>query len=385
MNKNEYFKNESELQNLIDRYPYLLANALLEMSPKLHGNLTTKLFSLGREISLNSGYLDNLFIDAQGVLTVVECKLYHNSEIKREVYSQVLNYTADIQTYLRNYSNDSNQAKFHEAFTDLLLRNSNYEDFKTMVEDIKKDSFLQRYKLAEWEEQFNIRLEQNIKSGIFRVMIACGPHQSQDFHLSNMQNLMKIMQFSENKSNLYDLSLIDLRREEVKNDSKIIKYNSKIIWRRYCELPQVPLISQSSRNTTAKVDEIQALVQNWSSDKQDLYEDFLSLLKKEGIDTTYTTHGLALYHQNKSLYTEGLIKSTGLEIRRVQIGDSEDLWDLIETGNIQSAFPTFNVETRQVKSTNSSTGFKYHIRLTFKEDTTANQALTAISRLKSRL
>ncbi len=95
------FSNEKQLQSLIHEHPEVLTSGLFDIARQINGEEVPNLISLGREIPLQSGALDNLFIDANGILTVVECKLYSNSEIRREVYSQAVNYLADIQADLR--------------------------------------------------------------------------------------------------------------------------------------------------------------------------------------------------------------------------------------------------------------------------------------------
>jgi hypothetical protein len=54
------------------------------------------LVSLGREIGLAVGFVDNLFVSPAGELTVVEAKLWRNPEARREVIGQILDYAAAL-------------------------------------------------------------------------------------------------------------------------------------------------------------------------------------------------------------------------------------------------------------------------------------------------
>ncbi len=89
------FESEEVLRDLLHKTPTLLLTGFPELDPRFCPD-SPHLVSLGREIPLLSGPVDNLFIDPNGVLTLVECKGYWNSEIKRKVYSQAINYASDL-------------------------------------------------------------------------------------------------------------------------------------------------------------------------------------------------------------------------------------------------------------------------------------------------
>ncbi|MEG3806260.1 hypothetical protein DBT53_000605, partial [Aerococcus mictus] len=50
------------------------------------------------ELPLTSGFLDNLLVTPLGDLIAVECKLWRNSEARREVIAQVIDYAKDLQS-----------------------------------------------------------------------------------------------------------------------------------------------------------------------------------------------------------------------------------------------------------------------------------------------
>jgi hypothetical protein len=85
------FASEEVLRDSLHAAPSLLLTGFPELDPRFCPD-SPHLVSLGREVPFSSGFIDNLFIDPNGVLTLVECKLYSNAELKRKVYSQAINY-----------------------------------------------------------------------------------------------------------------------------------------------------------------------------------------------------------------------------------------------------------------------------------------------------
>ncbi len=80
---------ESWLQKQLDENPGLLP---IEDISSAWGPLV----SLGREIPLPVGYIDNLFVSPAGEVTVVEAKLWRNPEARRKVIGQILDYAAAL-------------------------------------------------------------------------------------------------------------------------------------------------------------------------------------------------------------------------------------------------------------------------------------------------
>lgn len=70
---------------------------ILEHSPDLLPGTTREPLAVARELSVpNTGYLDLVAVDANGKITLVECKLKANSEIRRHVIGQVFAYAAAL-------------------------------------------------------------------------------------------------------------------------------------------------------------------------------------------------------------------------------------------------------------------------------------------------
>jgi len=77
--------NEAWLQNLIHRHPDCLP--VPEIEPGFG-----ELISAGMEIPTRHGPIDNLLITPEGQIVLVEAKLWHNPQARREVVAQALDY-----------------------------------------------------------------------------------------------------------------------------------------------------------------------------------------------------------------------------------------------------------------------------------------------------
>lgn len=81
--------NEDWLQEKITEHPKLLP--VNEVDP-----IFGELIPVYREMMTPVGPLDNLFINEQGLLTLVECKLWRNPEARRKVVGQILDYAQEF-------------------------------------------------------------------------------------------------------------------------------------------------------------------------------------------------------------------------------------------------------------------------------------------------
>jgi hypothetical protein len=93
---NEHLHDESWLQEILRTQPDILPTA--EIEPIFH-----PLIPIGREVTAGTGSIDNLYISHRGYLVLVETKLWRNSEAKREVVAQAIDYGSSISKW--NYSN----------------------------------------------------------------------------------------------------------------------------------------------------------------------------------------------------------------------------------------------------------------------------------------
>lgn len=134
------FADEAQLQKLLYDSPELIPTKVEH---------SVAVFT--REAGLpGSGFTDLIGVDAQGNVLIVETKLARNSEIRRKVIGQVLEYAA----YLWGMSFESFDAYFSKAESKSVL--------DLLVE---KDPTLDR-------EQLRQNIADNLASGIFQLIIA---------------------------------------------------------------------------------------------------------------------------------------------------------------------------------------------------------------------
>jgi hypothetical protein len=133
------YADERALQELIARSPSLLPGT------------TDAPIAVVREFPIPStGYIDVLGVDASGTITLVECKLRANPEIRRQVVGQVLAYAAG-------------------------LWGLSYEIFDATFTAINGQPLadqLRSLSVGEWnEEQFRATVATNLSQGRFRLII----------------------------------------------------------------------------------------------------------------------------------------------------------------------------------------------------------------------
>jgi len=91
---------ESVLQEFIAIYPDLLAGDQINAEEPRRWLFITREFSVpGDERENQSGYLDHLFLDQEGIPTLVEVKRSSDTRIRREVVGQMLDYAANAVVF----------------------------------------------------------------------------------------------------------------------------------------------------------------------------------------------------------------------------------------------------------------------------------------------
>lgn len=91
--------DEGWLQDLLCKHPDILPTAEIEI-------IFHPLIPIGREVVIETGAIDNLFISHRGYLVLVETKLWRNPEAKREVVAQVIDYGASVSKWSYGRLND---------------------------------------------------------------------------------------------------------------------------------------------------------------------------------------------------------------------------------------------------------------------------------------
>lgn len=350
------FRTEEEMQGLVHDRPELVTSGIPEINPEFCPD-TPQMVSLGREIPLASGPVDNLFVDTNAILTFVECKRYSDARIKREVYPQALNYASDLQAQLIHYDHEG----FHEEFFKLVraAQGNEFTNLASVIRSLSTDKVIDGKNTAEWQRQFPHRLERNIKNGICRVIILCAPAPNNAFAYRSIRNLMQLMAFSEQSGTKYDLMLMDLR--ELHGD-----YIAKIIWRRYAALPQIPLVAEYSRDTSAGIDAMKSREERLSSQAKETLNAILAELSTMGVMATENTHGYGLKWEKskKSLYVQIQIQSGGLSVIRHQIRSGEELYSKLVSGNTPEALGELNYKVERKASSSIGDGVMFEIVIT---------------------
>jgi len=141
---------EGWLQDLIEDNPELLPVA--EIEPAF-----TPMVSVGREVTTQSGYIDNLFLSPQGNLTVVETKLWRNPEARREVVGQIIDYAKDVS----HWTFEELESKVRDYNLRYRKSNSGILDSLRLIEDIEES-----------EEQIIVdAMTRNLQRGRFLLLV----------------------------------------------------------------------------------------------------------------------------------------------------------------------------------------------------------------------
>lgn len=138
------FTEESKLQNYFEKYP-----TIIPLSDILEG--ASDLLCIGREVSVPSGAIDLLFIDKDGLLTILETKLVKNPEIRRTVIGQIIEYAS----YISQWTADDVYRIVNEYLK------SNLDE---AMQEMREGEFS--------DEDFRSNIEQNLKNGKMRLIIA---------------------------------------------------------------------------------------------------------------------------------------------------------------------------------------------------------------------
>lgn len=84
--------NEEWIKNICFQYPSLLP--VEEIEPTFGG-----MIPICRELATESGYVDLIYVNESGFITIGECKLWRNPEARRKVVGQILDYAKDLSKW----------------------------------------------------------------------------------------------------------------------------------------------------------------------------------------------------------------------------------------------------------------------------------------------
>lgn len=125
------FNLESELQDYLEKHPSIIPlDEIVENPPQL--------ICIRREVTVPSGAIDLLYVDSEGLITIVEMKLIKNPEIRRTVIGQVVEYASYVSQWTTDYIYEIAVAYLKQTLTETM---KGYEgefpedDFKHNIED----------------------------------------------------------------------------------------------------------------------------------------------------------------------------------------------------------------------------------------------------------
>ncbi len=138
-------RNEDWLQDLLFTHPELVP--FEELDPLFRNSVP-----VAREVESGSGPIDILYVNADGLLTLVETKLWRNPQSRREAVAQIINYAA-------------------------VLSKTTYEELSQAVDETtesKKNLLVEaaRSSVSSFDERrFHDGLSQNLRNGRFLLLI----------------------------------------------------------------------------------------------------------------------------------------------------------------------------------------------------------------------
>jgi hypothetical protein len=152
--KEEPYKSEDIFQSLLADYPNLLAGDQIDtQKPRRWLLIAREVLVPAQEGGAGQLSLDHLFVDQDGIPTLVEVKRSTDTRIRREVVGQMLDYAANAVTYwpvdaIRSHFEGT--CKAHRLDSDQVLR-----EFLTDVPDV---------------EGFWLRVKTNLLAGRVRML-----------------------------------------------------------------------------------------------------------------------------------------------------------------------------------------------------------------------
>ena len=94
------YDSEDLLQGLLEKYPNLLAGDQIDSEVPRKWLLVSREFEIpDNETSGGRWSIDHLFLDQDGIPTLVEVKRSSDTRIRREVIGQMLDYSKSIKRY----------------------------------------------------------------------------------------------------------------------------------------------------------------------------------------------------------------------------------------------------------------------------------------------
>lgn len=282
----EGFASEDELQTFLKEHPDLMPLEEIDLN-------APPLLCIGWEVGLASGAEDILYIDPNGLLTVVETKLRRNPEARREVVGQILEYAAQMSTWIAADVERQAEKFFNSSVCP--------EQYRGCTLETALRVFLESSELLP-EFSYEYFLEQvagNIERGQFRLVIAIDEPP---------EPLLKTVEFVNRFSERFEMYLIQLKRfRDLARDQNIFvpalfgkvagrgrRQRREWSWERYVK--ELGWSAEDVQSIKSLVERLEAISHSWN------YE------------TRFNQGWVTIYCYGKSVFGAQRTKQRGVEL-----------------------------------------------------------------------
>jgi hypothetical protein len=183
--------DENWIQEILFQNPDILPTSEIE---PVFGNQ----ISIGREIATNAGYIDNLFINSEGYITLVETKLWRNPEARREVVAQIIDYAKEL-----------NKWNFQKLDNSVRVSSQSYNNTNDGIIEI-----LNKYEQIDEKELID-NIEKNLQNGRFLLLIVG------DGIRENVQDMVEYL--SQMPQLYFTLALVELQIFKTQIDNRDVR------------------------------------------------------------------------------------------------------------------------------------------------------------------
>ena len=155
------FVVETELQDYLEKFPELIP--LKEIDPE-----SPPLLPIGREVSLPQGAaIDLMYVDAGGILTIVETKLARSYQARRAVIGQIVEYASYI---LKWTAGDIERIANEYLSSNRLPSQYQGKKLREIIPKLAREGDLEQGERFSVED-FKSNLERNLREGRIRLII----------------------------------------------------------------------------------------------------------------------------------------------------------------------------------------------------------------------
>ncbi len=194
------FANEEALQDHIEQHPNVL-DVISRMNRQ-----DASLFIIGREFSVQSGFVDFLATDVEASLYIIETKLTGNPELRRTVIGQVLEYASNLR--------DMSYEAFAAQCSDYLQM-----PFAQALADFYQGQSRDSEEVARSVGEYEALIRGNVKRGQFNIVVAT------DTINLDIQRLFNFI--DEKTTDRLNFIVLEINRYEI--DSRVFLH-SNVAW-----------------------------------------------------------------------------------------------------------------------------------------------------------